>query len=309
MDLRDIESYRLSHEISYRPSPEKEDDERRRCMEFLENGDDLAKLCLQSFDSCSPESESIWRERFPESKVIAKGGFATIVEADDIDGKKFIFKVLNDDRNVSSLFHEFCVGLHVSSSPCFCKFYGIGRNFDLCLELSSPRYFIVMEKIEGNTLANEELTPKEYLECTLSICKALEEANITHYDMHDDNVLIQREKGGIKIIDFGYSYYETSEGGYGYASSYDMGEYGILQRHNRLTDAYKLLVHGLARERRDEYTELFTTLIRFFHPNNNIDDVVEEFWYGGFWGSSDFPFYPPSALKFSDYIALLEKLL
>jgi serine/threonine protein kinase len=143
--------------------------------------------------------------RYEVVRVLGEGGMGKVYLADDLDlHRQVAIKVLRNDlwwykqaRQRLSREARAAAGL---DHPNICSIYEI--------EDSDERSFIVMQYIEGETLAEamaRGLGMRESLRIALQIADALEEAHshhIIHRDIKPANILIN-EKRQAKVLDFG----------------------------------------------------------------------------------------------------------
>jgi serine/threonine protein kinase len=282
----------------------------RATVELCEPHHIVAAMCLDSFNS-----RVDWKKFFGECRHLGKSIFGIIRES-ILTG--YALKYSTDVSSPRNLIHEYCVGIHVQDHPAFVKFYGIGYGSHPISKSSQP--FIVMEKINGYTLRSmyPYITVKEYLNYTLQCLYALEDVCLSHFDLHDNNILIVEEAGEAvrgghtlrferraKMIDFGMSYYEIDGNRFGNLFIESLEKYGILFQHNPLMDAYKLLLYTLHHLNRNPLPNLpikdLLPLLRFFNPCESLQSILRNQHQYSF-------FYPPSDKSIDDYIALVRDL-
>jgi serine/threonine protein kinase len=145
--------------------------------------------------------------RYRTEDVLGRGGMASVYLARDAElDRRVAVKVLAE---------------HLADTPGFRERFL--REAKLAAQLSHPnivqvfdvgeedgRPFIVMECVEGSTLAKEldergPLDPPEVVDLALQVCGALEHAHaagLVHRDIKPQNLLL-RPDGTVKIADFG----------------------------------------------------------------------------------------------------------
>src|SRR5919108_1811467 len=145
--------------------------------------------------------------RYRVEDVLGRGGMASVYRARDEElGRPVAVKVLAE---------------HLADTPGFRDRFL--REARLAAKLSHPnivqvfdvgedegRPFIVMECVEGSTLADElkqrgPLDPAEVVDLALQVCGGLEHAHaagLVHRDIKPQNLLL-RPDGTVKIADFG----------------------------------------------------------------------------------------------------------
>jgi eukaryotic-like serine/threonine-protein kinase len=145
--------------------------------------------------------------RYRTEEVLGRGGMASVYLARDGElDRRVAVKVLAE---------------HLADTPGFRERFL--REAKLAAQLSHPnivqvfdvgeedgRPFIVMECVEGSTLAEElkergPLTPAEVVDIALQVCGGLEHAHaagLVHRDIKPQNLLL-RPDGTVKIADFG----------------------------------------------------------------------------------------------------------
>ncbi|HKF42167.1 MAG TPA: protein kinase, partial [Thermoanaerobaculia bacterium] len=150
------------------------------------------------------------------------GGMGHVYEAEDTDlGRHVAIKVLpsemQDDAPMLERFRREARAASALNHPGICTVYAI--------EQQQGRPFIVMELIEGSTLAMRMgVTPfsiHELLEIGIQIADALESAHskgIAHRDLKPANLMIN-DRGQLKILDFGLAKVEAAPARKGEESS------------------------------------------------------------------------------------------
>jgi len=149
--------------------------------------------------------------RFLLTRVLARGGMATIYVADDsTEGGQVAIKVLgrafSERRDIVSRFRREARAMASLTSPHVARVQMYGQ-------LEEGSLYIVMELVLGPDLARlvrEEgpLEPDRAIRIVVQACDALGEAHrrgILHRDLKPENLLVARRDGGdhVKLIDFG----------------------------------------------------------------------------------------------------------
>jgi len=146
---------------------------------------------------------------FKITRVIGRGGMGTVYMGEQsIIGSKVAIKFLHD---------------HLASNPGLVqRFYAEARSVNLIghanivnifdMNVLPPgRYYLVMEYLEGKSLAEKPLPMKadEAIPVLLQVCDALDAAhkvNIVHRDLKPENIVLVRrgrQDNFVKILDFG----------------------------------------------------------------------------------------------------------
>src|SRR5687767_6208905 len=146
--------------------------------------------------------------RFGQYEIRGKlgaGGMGTVYLADDTRlNRKVAIKILTpgtaDGRGDARLLRE-AQAAAALDHPNICAIYEVGE--------SDGSTFIVMQYVEGETLADrmqrKPLSLDEALEIAVAIAEGLAEAQsrgIIHRDVKPQNVMISN-RGQVKILDFG----------------------------------------------------------------------------------------------------------
>ncbi|MBI3130875.1 MAG: protein kinase [Acidobacteria bacterium] len=140
------------------------------------------------------------------TRLLGAGGMGVVYEAEDTRlGRRVAVKVLSEelqrDPSVLERFQREARAASALNHPGICTVHSI--------ELHEGQHFIVMELLEGQTLAKrigkQPLELAEVLDLGIQIADALESAHskgIVHRDLKPVN-LILNSRGQIKILDFG----------------------------------------------------------------------------------------------------------
>jgi len=140
------------------------------------------------------------------TRLLGSGGMGVVYEAEDTQlGRHVALKVLSEDmQRDPSILERFQREARAASSlnhPGICTVHSIEQH--------EGQHFIVMELIEGQTLAarigRQPLELAEILDFGIQIADALESAHakgIVHRDLKPVNLIVN-ERGQIKILDFG----------------------------------------------------------------------------------------------------------
>ncbi len=140
------------------------------------------------------------------TRLLGSGGMGVVYEAEDIQlGRHVAVKVLSEEmQREPSILERFQREARAASTlnhPGICTVHSIEQH--------EGQHFIVMELIEGQTLAKrigrQPLDLAEILDLGIQIADALESAHakgIVHRDLKPVNLLVN-ERGQIKILDFG----------------------------------------------------------------------------------------------------------
>jgi non-specific serine/threonine protein kinase len=139
-------------------------------------------------------------------RKIGSGGMGMVYEAEDAQlGRRVAVKFLTDemerDPSVLERFQREARAASALSHPGICTVHSIEEH--------ERRHFIVMELLEGETLAQRIIRPGfeigELLDLGIQIADALESAHskgIVHRDLKPVNMMIN-PRGQLKILDFG----------------------------------------------------------------------------------------------------------
>jgi serine/threonine protein kinase len=145
--------------------------------------------------------------RYRIENVLGRGGMASVYLARDEELERPVaVKVLAEHLAHQADFHDRF--LREARLAAQLSHPNVVQVFDVGEEDGSP--FIVMECVEGSTLADElkergRLDPDEVVDLALQICGGLEHAHaagLVHRDIKPQNLLL-RPDGTVKIADFG----------------------------------------------------------------------------------------------------------
>jgi eukaryotic-like serine/threonine-protein kinase len=151
--------------------------------------------------------EALAEGRYRVEDVLGRGGMASVYLARDSELERPVaVKVLADHLADQPDFHNRF--LREARLAAQLSHPNIVQVFDVGEEDGKP--FIVMECVEGSTLAEElkergRLEPDEVVDLALQICGGLEHAHaaaLVHRDIKPQNLLL-RPDGAVKIADFG----------------------------------------------------------------------------------------------------------
>jgi serine/threonine-protein kinase len=151
--------------------------------------------------------EALAEGRYRVEDVLGRGGMASVYRARDVELERPVaVKVLAEHLADRPDFHDRF--LREARLAAQLSHPNIVQVFDVGEEDGKP--FIVMECVEGSTLADElkehgRLEPEEVVDLALQICGGLEHAHATglvHRDIKPQNLLL-RPDGAVKIADFG----------------------------------------------------------------------------------------------------------
>lgn len=193
----------------------------RNCQRCQHPNDDKAKFCLScgamlELDAPDPTDALIGKVlvgRYRPTRLLGEGGMGRVYLAEQKMGaatRKVAIKTLHpemsSDPQLVARFHRESETVIQLSHPNTIQFYDFG-------ELEDQTLFIVMEYIEGRSLASEmekgRLDLARVDKIVIQMCGSLNEAHqrgIVHRDLKPDNVLLT-ERGGqydfVKVLDFG----------------------------------------------------------------------------------------------------------
>jgi non-specific serine/threonine protein kinase len=140
------------------------------------------------------------------TSLLGSGGMGVVYEAEDTRlGRRVALKVLSDelqrDPSVLERFQREARAASALNHPGICTVHAIEQH--------EGQHFIVMELLEGQTLARrigrQPLELAEILDLGIQIADALESAHakgIVHRDLKPVNLIVNA-RGQIKILDFG----------------------------------------------------------------------------------------------------------
>ena len=184
---------------------------------------------------------------------------------------------------------------------------------DICRSQTNPVNYIVMEKVvttpDGRTLSLQDsikpwarslisLDEVDYLSFILQISHALQTAQdrfkLTHYDLHLNNVLLQRLPPGLRevvirypkghevratfiavIIDFEFARFEDERGEV-HSSGKEYPHYGIFQSFNSAYDIY-MVINAMYEETSKNLRTFLRPLMNFLHSQDPFAWVSKEF--------------------------------
>jgi serine/threonine protein kinase len=140
------------------------------------------------------------------TRLLGSGGMGVVYEAEDTQlGRSVAVKVLSvemqRDRSILERFQREARAASALNHPGICTVHSIEQH--------EGQHFIVMELIEGQTLASrigrQPLELAEILDLGIQIADALESAHsngIVHRDLKPVNLIVNA-RGQVKILDFG----------------------------------------------------------------------------------------------------------
>jgi hypothetical protein len=245
-------------------------------------------------------------------------GVALVAGIDKTDNI-FVIKAPRDARR-DNLQHELFVGVYALNNlrtkvPNFAYIFGgfrcappvIGADKKVTSYCANDRYnvnYVMYENIAPAMSMREycrTCTAQQFFDKYLQILLALRQAKIscdyTHYDLHDENVLIRKLEKKIKfaipyttesgrelittdaiatIIDYGYSHVKYQGENFG---MYTLQQYGVLpDRSFVLYDAYKLLMFSLLsmQQNNNKAFNQVAKAFRFFNESENINDALSK---------------------------------
>lgn len=190
-----------------------------RCTSCGTENREGARFCLRCgsrLDVSADADQLIGRllmGRYRVLEVLGEGGMGRVYLAEQQMGtaaRRVAVKVLHDklsrDDRVRKRFHRECAIVIQLSHPHTIQFHDFG-------ELEDGRLFIVMEYIEGHSLADEiangPMPPARAERILSQIAGSLHDAhqqNIVHRDLKPDNILLTVRGGEtdfVKVCDFG----------------------------------------------------------------------------------------------------------
>jgi serine/threonine-protein kinase len=150
---------------------------------------------------------TVINDRYEIHKRIGRGGMADVFSARDLlldrqVAVKVLFPEFATDANFVERFRREAQSAASLSHPNIVNVYDWGRY--------EGTYFIVMEEVQGRTLAeilstNKQLTPKQAAEIASEVAAALgfaHDNHVAHRDIKPANILIG-SNGQVKVADFG----------------------------------------------------------------------------------------------------------
>ena len=239
--------------------------------------------------------------------------YGIVMQAEDVNHNAlFVLKVSKDNskESVDDMVHEAFIGIYALNNmrkyvPNFTYTYGMlsctkpnlnGKEvLTWCTPNQQPNY-LILENIKNATSFSkfvETCTKDEYFEVYLQVLNALNAANteydFTHYDLHDENVMVRRLKNKIAIklynsekyiitnlvafiIDYGQSFvnYNGTPLGFKHIKS-------MCCSPNPAIDAHKLLLFS-TKSLLDVYNNNFIVelnkVYKFFDKNKSILDRI-----------------------------------
>ncbi len=193
----------------------------RTCKRCNHANTDEAKFCLQcgamleveSADGGDPLVGKIFEDRYRIVSLLGEGGMGKVYLAEQKMGTatrkvaiKTLLPELGSDPQLVARFHRECETVIELSHPNTVQFFDFG-------ELSDGTLFIVMELIEGESLADVlqrgALDPGRVDKILIQICGSLHEAHsrgVVHRDLKPENILLTDRAGQtdfVKVLDFG----------------------------------------------------------------------------------------------------------
>src|ERR1700683_753797 len=197
-------------------------------------------------------------------KQVGAGGMGVVYEAQDSQlGRRVALKFLPTEMaQDSQLLERFQREARAASSlnhPNICTIHSIEQH--------ERRHFIVMELLEGETLAQkmgrQPVELDKLLPLALQIADALESAHakgIVHRDIKPANIFVS-ERGQVKILDFGLAKVSAGENGRGAAEQGEtMGFGGELTSPGAVVGTVSYMSPAQARGQLvDARTDIFST--------------------------------------------------
>jgi len=171
-------------------------------------------------ESSDPLVGAVVAGRYRVIKLLGEGGMGAVYLAEHFAiEKKVALKVLHPEYatkgDIVTRFQQEAISASRIKHPNVLEVFDFGQ-------LDSGSFFLAMEFLEGNDLADEiqknrVLAPDVGLRYALQICRALAAAHakgVVHRDMKPENVFLQRTADGediVKIVDFGIAQLRTNE--------------------------------------------------------------------------------------------------
>jgi len=138
-------------------------------------------------------------------RLIGKGAFATVWEAEHLESKRSVaLKLSRVDLATEQVFSRFAREIQVMQRL---QHPNIAHVYDA--EINSQLGYIAMELVDGRTfdshVRSNKPSPLEILGIAVRVCDALDHAHqhgVVHRDLKPSNVMVNQD-GNPKILDFG----------------------------------------------------------------------------------------------------------
>jgi tetratricopeptide (TPR) repeat protein len=145
-------------------------------------------------------------KRYTLTKEIGRGGMGEVYKAYDEQLRRFVaikFLLGGDAEDVGRFRNEAFIAAKLSH-PNIAQVYEVGEH--------KGRPFIVMQFVDGETLARKKLDLREALQVVKTVAEAIEQAhrhNIIHRDLKPGNLMMEAD-GRVFVMDFGLAKHTKS---------------------------------------------------------------------------------------------------
>lgn len=251
-------------------------------------------------------------------KLFKTKGVEGVVFLADFENTPSFFAIKSPLRDKNYSLHELIVGLFGTNKlrkkiPNFAYMYGgfrcspplyddKGNITAWCLNNSNPVNYILYENVENNISARkfvESCSSSEFLQLFKQVTYAIREAylaiDFTHYDLHDENVLVRKldrkrsirydTENGVEylesdfvatIVDYGTSHFKFNDKDYGVV---DLYPYSIFPDVGfPISDLYKFLMRCLQSASRTDNEDVIKEgikIFRYFNSKESLKNALE----------------------------------